>query len=169
MSPSPRHQPPRTRGRSAGLLLLVNIVPLTVLAVLGVMYAQGEIEIKKEEIPAGMTETLIMVGVILVGLFLAASISLPAAHDGVKSIEGRMRRGGRILRGHEAGSRVLVVLCWPFLAVTWSLAWVVRFILIVLSFALLAAMILALCRLRWPELGQDQIDWVLELPERIRG
>ncbi len=153
---------PRSLGKTLGLLLLVNIVPLIVLTVLAVMYARGEIEIQEDQIPEGMGQTLAWVGGIFVALLLVASVSLPAAHDGVKAVQGQLRRGGRVMRGEEEGSKAMVVLAWPFLSLLLLLGSVARFALIVLSFALIALLVLFVARLKWPDLGQEQIDLVLQ-------
>lgn len=152
---------PRSLGKTLGLLLLVNIVPLIILTVLGVMYARGEIEIQEDRVPEGMGPTLAWVGGGFVVLFLVASVSLPAAHDGVKVVQGQLQRGGRVMRGEEEGSKVMVVLTWPFLALLLPLAWSARFVLIVLSFALILLIVLFVARLKWPDLGSEQIDAVL--------
>jgi len=164
MSRSARRAKKATRsfGGALGLLLLMNIIPLIVLAVVGVKYAQGEIEIQADQIPEGMGHTLAWVGGVFVALLLVASVSLPAAHDGVKAVQGQLNRGGKVLRGEEEGSKVMVVLTWPFLASLQLLGSIARFALIVLSFALIALLVLFVARLNWPELGQDQIDEVLK-------
>ncbi|MAG58815.1 MAG: hypothetical protein CMJ83_21205 [Planctomycetes bacterium] len=160
--PQRRRKKSRTLGKSLLLLVAINIVPLLILATLAVMYARGEIVILEDRIPAGTTETLMWVGGILVVLFLVASWSLPAAHDGVKAIESWMARGRAILAGKEEGSKFLVVVAWPFQLVMWMVGWIGRFALILLSFTLIAVLFVFLARLKWPELGQEQIDWLLE-------
>ncbi|NRA94961.1 MAG: hypothetical protein HRU14_02005 [Planctomycetes bacterium] len=155
----------RSFGGTLGLLLLMNIIPLIILAVVGVKYAQGEIEIQEDQIPEGMGQTFAWVGGVFVALLLVASVSLPAAHDGVKAVQGQLSRGRKVLRGEEEGSKVTVVLAWPFLVFLQGLGSIARFALIVLSFALIALLVLFVARLNWPELGQDQIDAVLKWGE----
>jgi hypothetical protein len=150
----------RTIQKSLGLLLLVNIVPLGVLGYLAVQYARGEIQIEEDQIPEGLTQTLIWVGVAILALFLIASISLPAAHNGVKSLEMACRRGKAVLAGREPGSRILALLALPFQGLFLSIAWVIRLVLILLSFALIVVVGLFLARLKWPDLGQEWIDAV---------
>lgn len=157
---------PRSLARTLGMLLLVNIVPVIVLAVLAVQYMNGEIEIKEDQIPEGTTQTLIWVGGILVALFLVASLSLPAAHDGVKAVQAQLKKSGAVMRGEAEGSKFLVILGWPFLALLQLLGAMARFILIVLSFALIALLVIFLARLKWPGLCQEQIGQALEWSSR---
>lgn len=156
-----RNKKARSFRRTLGLLVLVNVVPLVIVAALGVMYARGELEIQEDQIPEGMGQTLAWVGGIFVGLLLVASVSLPAAHDAVKAIQGQLRRGGRVMRREEEGGRALVVLAWPFLVLLLPICWAARFALFVLSFVLIALLALFLARLKWPDLASEQINAVL--------
>ena len=152
---------PRSLLARLGLLLAVNIVPLVILAVIAVKYANGEIEIKEDQIPDGVGQTLAWVGGTLLALFLVAAVSLPAAHDGAKAAQGQLRRSGAVMRGEVDGSRFLVCLGWPFFALMALLGGLARFVLILLSFALMGLLGLFLARLKWPDLCQEQIDQVI--------
>ena len=151
------------------MLLIVNVVPLTVLAVLLIQWLRGDVVFSDEEIPAGTGETLAWVGGLLVALILVASLSLPTAHEGVKGISARLRRCGRIMAGDEDGSKVLVVLLWPLWFVLWNLCAAVRFVLILLSLVLIGLLLLFTARLHWTDLLQSQLDAVLEWGGSLYG
>ncbi len=152
-----------------GVLALVNIVPIAALVVIAVRWLNGDIELREEQIPEGMTQTLIWVGALLVALILVASVSLPAAHDGVRAVQAQLRRGGRVMRGEEQGSRVCVVLAWPALAVLGLAGYLARLVLILVSFVLIGLLILFVSRLRWPDLCQEQIEAFLEWGRGVYG
>ena len=152
-----------------GVLALVNIVPIAVLVVIAVRWLNGDIELREEQIPEGMTQTLIWVGALLVALILVASVSLPAAHDGVRAVQAQLRRGGRVMRGEEQGSRVCVVLAWPALAALGLAGYLARLVLILVSFVLIGLLILFVARLRWPDLCQEQIEALLEWGRGVYG
>lgn len=151
------------------MLLIVNVVPLTVVAVLLIQWFRGDVEFSKDQVPAGTGETLAWVGGLLVALILVASLSLPTAHEGVKGTAARLRRCGRIMGGEEEGSKVLVVLLWPAWLVLRVVCAVARFVLILLSLVLIGLLLLFTARLHWTDLLQTQIDAVLEWGGTLYG
>jgi hypothetical protein len=151
-----RRRPARSLRRALGLFLLANILPIVALGWIAIQHARGEFEIRA--LPPGTTETLIVLGVAVVLLFLVASVSLPAAHRVVTELECYMAYRKAILFGHTPGSRLLSLLLLPLLPIPYLVAWPIRLVLILISLALIAVILVFLVRLFRPDFLQDWIE-----------
>jgi len=149
-------------GRLLGLFLLANLLPLAGLAYLGLRWLRGD---RPEiDLPEGTGANLGVLGGGRVLLLLAASVSLPNAHRATRRLHAVLRRRVAILMGRERGSRLLSVLLYVPLVLAYALAALVRFVLIVLSLAILAVCVVFIVRLLEPGFAQEWIDSVLVYP-----
>lgn len=137
----------------------MNVIPLAVGIGLWVLHAQGKIEFK--ELPAGFTTNAVVAGGALLALALVASASLPVAHGWVRSVEGTMRLHSDRLIGRAEGSRIVALLSLPFLFLGYVLAWPIRAVLIVLSFALIAVVGIFVVRMARPDFLEEWIQKVI--------
>ncbi len=149
----------RTLGQRLGFFLLLNLIPIGVSAYLLIRYWRGEIAFTG--LPPGFTTNAAVAFGALVLLVLVASLSLPAAHGAVKGIEATWRGALLVLGGKAPGNRFLALLALPPLAVAWMLAWPVRAVLILASFALIAVVVVFVIRLAKPEFLQEWVDRAL--------
>lgn len=148
-----RHKTRSTwRGRLLGLAL-INILPLAGLAWLGWALATDRVSMR--DLPDGLARNGALFGVAVLLLFLVASLLLPFVHAAVKAL-ARQLGESRYRRAEGGGFRRLVEwLLWPFRTLLHALLWLVRLLLMLTSFALIAAALLFLVRMFAPEIGED--------------
>ena len=147
-------------GQLLRMVLLWNLLPLVVLSALGVMWLRGEIQI--EALPEGSGFNLGVLGGALVLLLLVASLSLPAAHGAVKRCQQGLAHRRAILAGKAEGSRVaslgLILMGYP----AYLLGILIRLVLILLSFALIAIVLVFGVKLFKPEFLEGPIRQIME-------
>ncbi len=153
-------QPPR-RGSNLGVYIALGFLPSVGLFWAAVLYSRGELPLDK--LPSGTGDRLWVLGGLLVGLILAARLTLPPVHAVVSACERGMRLRGAVLRGKIPGSRMRALVEFPFLALGWAVTYPIRFLLLLAILALLILIAILTVQLFKPTF---MADW---LPSFIRS
>lgn len=132
------------RGGVLGLFLLVNILPIGGLVYAAFKWSRGELPVDK--LPKGLGFHGGALAAALFALFVVARWSLPVVHAVVRWAEQGLGMRRRIVDGAQKGNPVRAVLMLPVYAALWVVAFPIRFAMIVVSFALIAAIVVGIAR-----------------------
>ncbi len=168
----------RKPARPVRRFVLGNVLPLGIVITLGVLWYRGVIDFE-EILPPGADENLVALIVCIALLFVVASISLPAAHAVVKAADASFQRRASVLGGggrrdrsvdvpesdgeeddatDGGDSKLGALFTTPVFAAIYVIAWPIRFVLMLASFALLAVSIVFTVRLFDPDFLQAWVD-----------
>ncbi len=127
-----------------GLFLLLNVAPIAGVAYAAFKWTRGELPL--DRIPRGMGAHIGAIAVAILLLFVFARWSLPVVHRVVKFAEGGMSLRRQVMDRDAKGNPVRAALALPFYWLLWIVAYPVRFVLMTISFVLIAVVVVGLVR-----------------------
>jgi hypothetical protein len=154
-----RASPERSSGGVFGPFLLANVLPIGALGFAAWKALRGEFPVEK--LPKGLGAHLGAIALSIALLFVFARWSLPAVHATVRAAERGLKKRRRILSGEERGNRAAAFATAPFYAMLWAVSYPVRFVLIVLSLVLVAAVIVGVVRFARPDFVADYVPTLM--------
>ncbi len=140
-------------GSVLGLFLLLNLAPIAGVVYAAFKWTRGELPL--DQLPRGMAAHIGAIAVAIALLFVFARWSLPVVHRVVKFAEGGTRLRRQVMDRDAKGNPVRAALALPFYWLLWIVAYPIRFVLMAMSFVLIAVVVIGIVRFFRPEFAAD--------------